>query len=408
MEQLSILISHTSVYKKSGWGRIFPLAVGLVKQGNNVTILTTNPHYSFLTKEITVENVKIIIYPEIIPSRVSRMGFGLLSLLLKVFHVLFHKYDVVQSDNGHRPLSGLPCRIHKWRFGSVYVAEWWDWYGKGGQYDNKNEFFKFFFGRYELKWEVNDKKVADGVVVLSEVLRLRAEQFKEKNRIVKIHGGADVSLIPFVKDNLNLKKKYNIDKDILTFGYISLRNSNIKEFNPLLKAMSKFDVSSKIKILVFGDSSKLIDQIPIVHQDKFVFFGWIDYSTDFEKLQCVDVFFLFKEETLMTKAGWPNCLGDYLACGRPVLIHAVGETEEFVKQYPYGFIETSGNEDDVYAKIQQLLINKRGYIGKGDAIRKLAEDVVSWDSKSKELYDFYLSLLKLKKETKQTYLVKKI
>ena len=45
---------------------------------------------------------------------------------------------------------------------------------------------------------------------------------------------------------------------------------------------------------------------------------------EYEKLQCVDVFFLFKEETLRSKAGWPNCIGDYLDCGRPVLLNPVG------------------------------------------------------------------------------------
>ena len=111
MQHLNILISHASVYEKAGWGRIFPLAVGLAKEGNNVTIITTNKNLSLLIKKITTNGVTIIVFPEIIPARISGLGFGLLSLCLKVLHATLHRYDVVHSDNGHRPLAGMPCKL---------------------------------------------------------------------------------------------------------------------------------------------------------------------------------------------------------------------------------------------------------------------------------------------------------
>jgi glycosyltransferase involved in cell wall biosynthesis len=322
------------------------------------------------------------------------MGFGFLSLFLKVLHVLLNKYDVVHSDNGHRPLSGIPCRVHKKTHGSIYVAEWYDWYGKGGQYDTKKKLFKILFGWYELKYEIKDKKVADGVVVLSEVLRVRAEQFKPKDRIIKIHGGADVSSIPFLYDNSQLKEKYNINKDILTFGYIDRTGSNLEELLPLINALIKYEATSKVKILQFGESVSLIKQLPLEILDKIIVFGWIDFAKDYEKLQCVDVFFLFKEEILASKAGWPNCIGDYLACGRPILLNPVGEVIEFAKKYPFAFIETTKEEDVIYDKFQYILDNKILLREKGNSIRKLAEEVVSWERKSNDLLNFYLYLLK--------------
>jgi len=396
MHQLNILISHTSIYKYAGWGRIFPLAVGLAKNGNLVTIITTNPNFSIFIKKIVVNNVNIIIFPEIIPVRVSRMGFGFLSLILKVFHVLFNNYDVVHSDNGHRPLSGIPCRIHKKIFGSVYVAEWYDWYGKGGQYDTKKKLFKFLLGPYELKYEIKDKIIADGVVVLSEILRSRAELIKPKDRIVKIHGGADVKSLPFLYDNSNLKIKYKLSKDTLTFGYINSNSYILAEFMPIIETIIKYNLDSKVKILLFGDSEKLQKQLPPYIADKIIFLGWVDFVTDYEKLQLVDVFFLFKEEILGNKAGWPNYIGDYLACGRPILLNPVGELVEFIKKYPIGFIECTTDVDDIYNKIIFVSNNLELLKENGRTIRKLAEDKVSWESKSKDLLDFYLYLLEIK------------
>lgn len=388
-----ILISHTSIYKRAGWGRIFPLAVGLAKDENQVTILTTNPHFSVLRKCIVKNGVNIIIFPEIIPARISRMGFGFLSLILKVLYVLFNNYDIVHSDNGHRPLSGIPCRVSKRRFGSLYVAEWYDWYGKGGQYDNKKRLFKIILGQYELKYEIKDKKFADGIVVLSEILRERAKELKPNHKIIKIHGGADVSSIPFIIDNSHLKDKYQISRSSLTLGYINSNSYRLAEYLPLINTIIKYKLSSCVKILVFGESDLLIKQLPVDVIEQMIFFGWIDFSKDYEKLQLVDVFFLFKQESLGNKAGWPNCIGDYLACGRPVLLNPVGEVVEFAKRYPIAFIETTRETEDIYKSIQYILKNINNIREDYKAIRKIAEEVVSWERKSKDLLNFYLNLL---------------
>lgn len=397
MHQLKILISHTGLYKKAGWGRIFPLAVGLVKHGHSVTILTTNQDFSLFPKRIITDKVNIIIFPEIIPYRVSQLGFGFLSHILKLIHVLFHKYDVVQSDNGHRPLSGVPCRIHKKLYASVYIAEWYDWYGKGGQYDTKKKLFKLLLGWYELKYEIKDKKIADGVVVLSEILRTRAEQFKSADRIVKIHGGADVLRIPFIKDNSNLKPKYGMSADTLTFGYITSNSYNMAEFSPLINAISMLDRTIKTKILIFGESSSIAEKLSPDVLELFMFMGWIDFEKDYEKLQCVDVFFLFKEVSLGNKAGWPNCIGDYLACGRHVILNPVGEPENFVKKYPFAFFETTREPKDILKTIEHFIGNREIFEESRTQIRELAEQKVSWEAKSRQLSDFYHYLKNQKK-----------
>jgi len=390
---LKILISHTSLYKGGSWGRIFPLATGLVINGNDVTILTTNRSFSLFTQQLTVQGVKIIIYPEIIPPRISRMGFGFLSLFFKIVHVVFNKYDVVHSDNGHRPLSGIPCRLGKRLHKSVYVAEWYDWYGKGGQYDTKKKLFKVILGWYELMYEIKDKKVADGIVVLSEVLRDRAKAFKTDDRIVKIHGGADVSNLKFLLDNSLLKKKFGINPSTLTLGYINSNSYILEEFYPLIRTIEEFHLKDKVKILLYGDSVSLQKQLAPDVSDKIIFMGWVDYAVDFEKLQLTDVFFLFKQEILGNRAGWPNCIGDYLACGRPVLLNPVGELEAFTKMYPYAFITTTKEPKTIYTKLEQFLQSIEKYKNEGRRIRQLAEEEISWQSKSRVLLSFYQYLI---------------
>ncbi len=232
---------------------------------------------------------------------------------------------------------------------------------------------------------------------MSEILRTRAEQFKSADRIVKIHGGADVLRIPFIKDNSNLKPKYGMSADTLTFGYITSNSYNMAEFSPLINAISMLDRTIKTKILIFGESSSIAEKLSPDVLELFMFMGWIDFEKDYEKLQCVDVFFLFKEVSLGNKAGWPNCIGDYLACGRHVILNPVGEPENFVKKYPFAFFETTREPKDILKTIEHFIGNREIFEESRTQIRELAEQKVSWEAKSRQLSDFYHYLKNQKK-----------
>jgi glycosyltransferase involved in cell wall biosynthesis len=131
----------------------------------------------------------------------------------------------------------------------------------------------------------------------------------------------------------------------------------------------------------------------------FLFFGWLDFAKDYEKLQLTDVFFLFKEEILGNKAGWPNCIGDYLACGRPVMINPVGEVIDFAEEYPVAFIKTTTDENDISSKIQYMIKHITEIREKNVLIRRLAEEKFSWEIKSQELFNFYFYLLHINEKS---------
>ncbi len=396
MNKLNILISHSSLYKKAGWGRVFPLAAGLAKLGNNVTIITTNENISIFRKVVYEDNVRIIIFPEIIPSRVSRLGFGFLSLIRKILFVLLHKFDVVQTDNGHRPLAGVPSRIHKRIWKSIYVAEWYDWYGVGGQYDLKNKVFKVLLGWYELKYEIKDKECADGVVVLSEVLRKRMLDIDPQKMILKLHGGADVDAIPYLLNNGEKKKLFNLSSEIVTFGYIDAFSGNLREVQPLIDAILALNLDAKCKLLLFGRVDAIEETLPERIKNLIVNVGWVDFKRDYEKLQAVDVFIMFKENNLSNNAGWPNCLGDYLACGRPVFLNPVGEVVEFVNAHAKGFYVASFNEKSIQEQVAYIIDNKDEIHSKGSFNREIAANEISWWHRSAALLDFYHQLIKTK------------
>jgi len=384
---MKILFCHFGVYKKDGWGRTFSLAKGLAKQGDKVVLLTTNGNFSLITQSIIIDKVKIIIFPEIVPKKFSSKGFGILSLVLKLGYAFFTKFDIVHSDSGHRPASGWPCIINKFVYKSKYFAEWWDFFGKGGQLDNKPKYFRMLLGKFESWSEINDKKKADGIIILSDYMKKRAIKLGfAEDKLKVIRGGADIENIPQLT-YLSTKEILRVDTKKLVFGYIGMSNNEVTDLSPFLKAITKF--KDRILFVTFGKEidKKIITKYHLENVLKEM--GWIDFSKDAQKLGVVDIFILIKSDNVINNAGWPNKLGDYLACGKPILVTLYKSIEQFVKKYSDCFITCSWEIGDIEKKILKILNNEYDLVKMGLISRKIAEEN-SWDEKSKELRRFYI------------------
>jgi glycosyltransferase involved in cell wall biosynthesis len=394
---IRVLISQSSVFKRGAWGRTFPLAKALAENHCDVTILTTNPRLSLIIKVVVIDGVKIVIFPEVIPARITSMGYGLLSFFFKVIYSLTSRYDITYSDAGHRPNGGIPCIIQKVVYKTPYVTEWFDWYGKGGMYDTKNLLFKIFLGWYELKAEIWDKKIADGVILTSDVLVKRLLEVKPNAKYIKLFGGAPVETLPYLENNGIVKLKNGFNEGDLIIGYINAKNDSLDELIPLVEVLESGCLKYPVKVLIFGNDSGMSSILPNKLLHNFVFCGWIDFAKDYEILQCVDVFVLFKNETIENLSGWPNCIGDYLACGRHTLLNPTGELKGFVNIYPEGFIVTSNHPESVCKRLTYIAENMKSIISSRSVIRTIAENELSWSSKGNELLEFCLEILKIGK-----------
>lgn len=384
--KLKILYSHLGREGKDGWGRSFYMAKALANLGHDVTFLTTKDKFSLVRVEKKVyKKVKVLSFPEILPGKIKSKGFGTNSLFLKSYFAATNKFDLVIADCGHRH-PGLPCKMNRIFHKSIYITEWWDNFGKNGYYKNKPFLFKLLYGTIETKSEMWDKKGADGVVVLSTFMRDRA--FQEGIKEVKIiQGGAlvqDLKFSPFTKGE---NKK-------LTFGYLGMGRGEEKHLDPFLRAVSKF--KNKLEFWSYGgylkeDVIKEYDLEGVIKEK-----GWIDYLKSSEDLRHIDIFVLMRIDDNISRAGWPNKLGDYLALGRPVLIFPYGDLSEFIKRNNgEGFITTTFDQSSVKKRIEEILRDFYNLEEMGYANRKLAREI-SWERKAQEFIDFYYSLQDIK------------
>lgn len=391
---MKILFSHFGLEGKGGWGRTFLMAAGLAKLGNEVMLMTVQPNsfkFPYIKKHIS--NVTVISFPEIIPNSLSNRGFGLLSLIIKLVFVCFNRADIVDADCGHRPGCGWPCLLHRLIYNSIYISEWWDYFGSGGQLENKPKIFKAFLGKYESYAEIADKKTANGVVVLSDSLRQRAIAHGVKtNHLIKIHGGANIKDIHYLPDSTVLKEKMGIPISNLVFGYIGMGDSEIDDLLPFIKAFTELVNVMDISWVCFGSKLSHLSKEKLKLQNEFYEFGYIDYSVDSSVLSCVDIYVLFKQDNIINCAGWPNKLGDYLACGRPILLNLYGEMIQFAEQFSKGLFIVDYDMKMIKEKIALIGQNRHILNGMGKINRNIAENCYSWDIQATKLFKFYCTI----------------
>ena len=384
---MKILISHFGIKDGGGFGRTFLLALNLSKLGYDATLLTTQKRKSAILYQKEIRNsVKIIAYNEIIPIKFINSGYGIISLVGKIIYSLFHKYDVVYSDTGHRPLAGWPCVVNRFVYSSKYFSEWWDLYARS--YINDDGLFKKWFFQYESNSEIKNRKRADGVVVLSSYMKERAIKLGiSSDKIEIVHGGADVDNIAFFDDPEVIKEKYGFKKGSIVFGFIGISDQDLEDVEPFILAINKIkNVNVEWFTTGIGFSKKAINNYKI--DERYHNLGWIDYFIDPEIMSSADIFVLVKKETERNIVGWPNKLGDYFALGRPTMITPYGDIKDYIFKHPEMFLVVEHRVKSILDTIENIPSKLEYLQSQNKVIREIAEKEYSWFERTKIIANF--------------------
>lgn len=383
---MRVALFHFGMYKKGGWERTFSLAKGLAANGCCVTVITTDDKKGIAYNINKVEGINVIRCKDVLPDIVLTKGFGLFSFIERLCFAIFHSFEIVHADS-HRPNSYYPCILNRYLYKGKFIIEWWDNFSYDGQLANKKRIFKLTLGRWEEKTEIVSKLRADGVVVLSQAMRERALNCGVvKNKIQVIHGGSDINNIRYLEKTID---NDNLSKYDIIFGFIGYGDSEINDLMPFFQAIRSITVNYSIRVMNFGKefSQKSIETLGL--EKIIVNCGWIDYHSDTTLLSYPDIYVLLKKDNTINKCGWPNKLGDYMACGRPIMLNLYGDLYGFVSEYPYGFIVVEYIERDIIKAIKNIINGNYNLTDMGKYNRTIAENLLSWNAKSQELLEFY-------------------
>jgi len=388
---MKLIVSHYGMLDggdANGFTRNINLFSELVNYGFDINFITTQKNgFKFPYHKEYRDGIKIIAFPEIFPARFRKGGIAPLSTILKLFYVIFTKADVVYSDAGHRPNSGLPCFIHRALYKSIYISDWWEHYSKGGIYDDLPIFNQYTIGAYDNFSEIRNRKSADGCITISHALKKRAlENQIEDSRILVLNTGADTRKIPFFKIN-SQKSKYNIDEDTFVVSIIGINENEIDNNRALFKAIRSLnDSGKKVMLLTTGNlDNKIICNSLIANLWKH--FEWVPYDEFSEIISCADLFSLIQINNQRNNSRFPNKFGDYISAGRPIITNAVGDLKFYSNNYPNFFYVVEESDKEVLSSLKKSyydwLNNKIDYV----SIRELAVNN-SWNKRAAILYKF--------------------
>ncbi|MBN2519293.1 MAG: glycosyltransferase [Bacteroidales bacterium] len=392
---MRLLFIHYATIDKEGFGRTFKIAKEIHALGHSVVFITNQPNTNrkFPIRVEYRNGVKLISFPEILPSKFSKIGFGFFSAILKTLYLIKnHNFDLIHSDVGHRPSVAFPVFFGHTIFGIPHITEWWDFFS---EHQKEKTFFKrITHGFYDRIFQKYIIKKADGIIVLSKFLEKCAIEWNIPNKkITIIHGGSDVNEIPFYNNNFKIKEKYNIPANSLTFGFIGMMPGEFKDIIPFIEAVNCLKNSFEINWFTTGwiIPEKLKNKYNIGQE--LIELGWQDYKKYTESIACADVFILLQRETPRNEARWPNKLGDYLAAGRKILTNPYGDIIPYVNKYPEAFISVKYNTTDIKQRIEELYRIKDIILSEALNIRQIAVKDFTWGKKAIEVVDFYHKLL---------------
>lgn len=392
---MKVLFIHYAIIDKEGFGRTYRLAKELCLLGHEITFITTQP-FGKGKLPFRVEyrdGVKIISFPELLPNNFRRTGFSFFSAILKsIYLIKNHKYDLIHSDVGHRPSIAIPVFFVHTIFRIPHVTEWWDFFNEHQK--EKTFFKKITHGLYDRIFQKLLIKKADGIIVLSKFLENRAIEWKiPEEKLTIIHGGSDVNEIPFYNVNIELKKKFNIPVDSLTFGFIGMMPGEFKDIIPFIEAVNY--LKHKLEIIWFTTGWILPEKLKNEYNigDELIELGWQDYNIYTESIACADLFILLQRETPRNLARWPNKLGDYLAAGRKVILNPYGDVTEYVKKHSIAFIPVKYSIENIINLIEEIFQKKQDLLKDAPAIRHLAKMEFSWKNRAKKIEFFYNKII---------------
>ena len=355
---------------------------------HQVVFLTTQKRgFKFPYKKEVRSNVEIVAFPEIFPSRFRKGGIGPLSTLLKIIFVIFQKADIVYSDTGHRPSAGLPCLVHRFIYNSVYIADWWEHYAKGGIYDDLPKINQKTIGAYDNMFEVRHRKKADGCVVISHQLKNRAiSEGISDAKILVLNTGADTSKIPYLDINSS-KAENNIDPDTFVVSIIGVNKDEIANNEHILSSIKKLNENNKnTYLLTTGNLNKQVIEDSII-PNSWVHYEWIPYDQFAEIISCADLFSLIQIDNLRNASRFPNKFGDYISAGRPVITNSIGDLKIYSKEKPQFFYEVENNFESVYNKLNNAYDDWKNNKIDYKEIRAFAEQN-SWNNRAERFNNF--------------------
>ncbi len=246
-----------------------------------------------------------------------------------------------------------------------------------------------------LRWM--EKKVAGSSAGIICVTPQIAEFYGRYNsNVFVVHNGVDTTLFrPLsMEDRLYMKKSFGLN-GFPVVGFVG--NFAPWQGLELIVPMARIVVEHypDVRFLLVGDGEvkeNLEREVAEAGLEKhFIFAGHVDYEKVPMYINAMDVCVAPFWKGKMVGGVSALKLYEYMACGRPIVVSAVPNTE-FINKVRCGLRFSPGNPDDFARKVLHLLEHKKEAEEMGQAGRKFVEIEGSWKKVAEKTSEIFYKI----------------
>ena len=382
---LDILISvHNPTRQGGAYFRARGLAKPLVRRGHRVTVLAIHPTERRRMIEGEIDGFHVVESPDLLPG-MGRSGWDPWDTFVRTRWLRRQSFDIIHTIDT-RPAVCLPALFARRAAGAKWVADWTDWWGRGGAtQERKNRAVNAVMGPVEQFFEEKPRPRADGTVVISRALGERAEGLGiPRSSQLLLPPGADPddirrTSIAEARAALDLPDEGPM---LAYLGNIYPRDADL-----LFETVRRLEKPATL--LLVGESGV---EVPLDLQDRVRALGRLPFDAMLDHLSAANVLVLPLSDSVANRGRWPSKINEYVAVGRPSVVCDVGDVADLVRDHDIGLV-VPPRPDEFAAAIDELLAEPDRAAAMGDRARELALGDYSQDAVGEKLESYYFDVL---------------
>lgn len=361
-----------------GGTRSYWLAQELIKNGHQVTMLTSSVKYTEKVKKITIDGIDVIYIKE---EYNQNMGIAqrlkaFVSFMFKATRIGMQLKNIDLVIATSTPLTiGIPALIIKWTRKTPYLFEVRDlWPEVPIQMGAlKNPIIR----RMAKSLEKTIYKNAEHIIALSPGMQDGVVKYVPQEKTSMIPNMAKMDEFWPRDKNVDLQSKLGLLSNsfkIIHFGSLGKANGahTIIESAKLMK-----DVPEVEFLFVGGGSTEheLIEEVNKYGLRNVKFLGKFPMRKVSEIVNLSDVSIVSFKDLPILYTNSPNKLFDSLSAGKPIIVNSAGWTKAMVEDYKCGYYVNPNKPHELVDKILFLKEHPEVVIEMGQNSRTLAETV---------------------------------
>jgi glycosyltransferase involved in cell wall biosynthesis len=377
----ALFLNHNVVWRGT-FQRASCLARELVREGHEVSLVTTSRSLRGAGHEWEWEGVRIIEAPDLLTGA-ARTGWDPWNVTWRTRRLANEQFDLIHAFDC-RPVAILPALSLKRRTGAPLFIDWADWWGRGGTIQERSGWaMRTMFGPIETWFEESFRTDAVANTTINDALRERCISLGvPAERVLSLPNGCAP---PFDATTLRPAARAALvpggEPLVLHLGVMQKADATF-----LFEAFRR--VRGELTTARLALVGPYVGTVPDDLRGCVTRTGFVDADVLRMWLAASDIGVIPLRDTIASRGRWPGKISDYLEGGLPIIMPDVGTAAKLIARAGAGRVTHPSPEalaDTMVAALRDP-DTRRDMSARG---RQLAAGPLSWSSIATRLLGFY-------------------